>query len=112
MRPILVFKSHRVLLATQRRTHCLMKSLTSVRSFKAASVPGTVGIPQLCAIFRAAVLFPIISIASLGGPTTGKAPINLPRHLWVLASRCLQVIPAFWTAAAKKAFSDRKPYPG
>ena len=55
-------------------------------------VPGTTGVPAEMASWRAAVLLPIASIASAGGPT--------------------QTSPASRTARANQARSERKPYPG
>ncbi len=52
-------------------------------------VPGTIGTPAFCISSRAAVLEPIASIALAGGP--------------------MKVMPAFSHAAAKPAFSARKP---
>src|SRR5919198_21297 len=57
-----------------------------------AVVAGTTGTPAARICSRAAVLEPIVSIASAGGP--------------------IQTSPARATARAKAAFSARKPYPG
>ena len=52
-------------------------------------VPGTIGTPALCMSSRARVFDPIASMAEAGGP--------------------IKVIPSFSRAAAKPAFSARKP---
>ncbi len=52
-------------------------------------VPGTIGTPAFCISSRAAVFEPIASIALAGGP--------------------MKTIPALSQAAAKAAFSARKP---
>jgi hypothetical protein len=57
-----------------------------------SSVPGTIGTPARVAAIRAAVLLPIVRIASAVGP--------------------MKMRPASRTAAAKSSFSARKPYPG